>query len=274
MTKDFRIKQTQFLLPKILLTSFAGLVANCKIVWLKNFVIRKFIKTYNVNMAEACYSDASKYESFNDFFTRKLLPEARPMAQADFICPVDGVLSESGVIDRGKLIQAKGRDYTVQSLLATKEENLFSQGYFATFYLSPKDYHRIHMPIDGTVTKTVYLPGKLFSVQPATQRSISKLFAQNERVVIYFDTPKGKMVMVLVGALIVGKIATSWHGEFKRKDHKQTLIHDLIHLKQGEEVGYFKLGSTVILLLSPDSINKSAPLLKANQEVKLFQSLG
>lgn len=273
MTKDEKIKYIQLLLPKVALSWIAGIFANSKIKWLKNFIIRAFIKKYGVNMSEALYSSPSAYASFNDFFIRQLQKEARPFTESYLVSPVDGIISEAGNIKEGLLMQAKGKTYTLQSLLGTEEFNNFFNGYFATFYLSPKDYHRIHMPLDGIAKKTIYIPGKLFSVQPATQKLIPNLFAQNERVVIYFDTPKGEMIMVLVGAVIVGKIATTWTGEFIRSKTKKILQHNPISLKQGDEVGYFKLGSTVILLLSKDTIDNKLISIQQNIPVNVFQKL-
>jgi phosphatidylserine decarboxylase len=267
----------QYMIPKFALTVFAGFVADLEISWLKNFIIHQFIKQYQVNMAEALEVNPERYPSFNAFFIRKLNPKARPLVPSELICPVDGILSETGRIQQGQLLQAKGRTYTLSALLDedVAHPHTCLNGYFSTFYLSPKDYHRIHMPIDGKVTKMIYLPGKLFSVQPATVRMIPELFAKNERVVVYFDTPKGELVMVLVGATIVGKIATAWHGEFKRSVSKQVFDYTAqnITLKQGEEMGYFKLGSTVILLLESQPIPNDAPLLQANTPVKLYQKL-
>lgn len=277
MKKNYIHTWFQYLLPKFALTVIAGFFADLQLTWLKNFLIRHFIKLYHVNMTEALHTNPEHYPNFNAFFIRKLNPNARIKLDAEFISPVDGVLSETGRIQQGQLLQAKGRTYTLSSLLdePTNHPHRCLNGYFSTFYLSPKDYHRIHMPIDGKVTKMVYLPGKLFSVQPATTRMIPSLFAKNERVVVYFDTPKGELIMVLVGATIVGKIATAWHGEFKRSVSKQTFDYtsQAIFLKQGEEMGYFKLGSTVILLLEPQAIPEHAPLLQAHSEVKLYQKL-
>jgi phosphatidylserine decarboxylase len=277
MINDYLKTLPQFLIPKRLLTIFAGFVADLKTPWLKNFVINHFIHQYTVNMSEAADPVPTNYACFNDFFIRKLSPTARLRESGDFICPVDGILSETGIIQQRQLLQAKGRSYSLESLLDASPQhvNHLLNGYFSTFYLAPKDYHRIHMPIDGKVKKMVYLPGKLFSVQLATTRIIPELFAKNERVVVYFDTPKGEMIMVLVGATIVGKISTSWHGEFKRSNHKQIFDYssENIQLKQGDEMGYFKLGSTVIILLEPQFIAPDAPLLKSNTVVKLYQKL-
>lgn len=277
MINDYLKTFPQFIIPKRLLTLFAGLVADIKTPWLKNFVIQRFIQQYAVNMSEAADPIPTNYACFNDFFIRKLAPTARVRAANELISPVDGILSETGAIKERQLLQAKGRTYTLEALLdeSSSQVEKWLNGYFSTFYLAPKDYHRIHMPIDGKVKKMVYLPGKLFSVQLATTRIIPELFAKNERVVVYFDTPKGEMIMVLVGATIVGKIATTWHGEFTRTKHRQIFDYssENIFLKQGEEMGYFKLGSTVILLLEPQDIPTHSPLLQPNTIVKLYQKL-
>lgn len=238
------------LLPKQLLTCLAGIGADVKIPWIKNTLIKQFIKHYRVNMQEALDPNPTHYATFNDFFIRKLNPTVRTLEHASLICPVDGSISEYGTIESGQLLQAKGRYYTVQDLIQSEEHaRAFNQGKFITLYLSPKDYHRIHMPIKGTVKSVTYIPGSLFSVQPKTTQCIPQLFARNERVVVLFDTPLGSMAMVLVGATIVGKIAVSWHGEFKRAKVMQTFSYPTpITLEQGQEMGYFKLGSTVILL--------------------------
>ena len=241
-----------YCLPKKALSFFAGCVANVTNKPIKNFIIQQFIKTYQVNMQEALIEDPLTYTCFNDFFIRHLKPECRPLAQAMVISPVDGCVSEIGEIAQGQLIQAKGHNYSVEEFLGCDEwiASQFVDGQFATLYLSPKDYHRIHMPIDATLKSMTYIPGALFSVQPATTQMIPKLFARNERLVVFFDTVLGPMVMVLVGATVVGTIGTSWQGELKRSKKSYTTDYDGITFKQGEEMGYFKLGSTVVLLFA------------------------
>ena len=254
MLKDYVKTAPQFLLPKKTLTQWVGLLANIKTPGIKNRLIRLFIEKYNVDMSEAQKEDPEDFVNFNEFFIRYLKPELRPLAKAKVVSPVDGALSEFGLINEGQIIQAKGHYYTVNELLAGEEQlsQHFMRGSFATFYLSPKDYHRIHMPMDALLTKMVYVPGKLFSVQPATVRIIPQLFARNERLVAFFDTAQGFMAMVLVGATIVGAIGTRWQGEMKRSRGKQSFdfTEKDIHAQQGEEMGYFKLGSTVVLLFS------------------------
>jgi phosphatidylserine decarboxylase len=244
----------QYLLPKGALTNFAGRVAGAKGGSKTTWLIRWFVAKYNVNMAEAANSDIASYHSFNEFFTRALKPEARPLAKADFLCPVDGRISQFGAIDDDQIFQAKGHRFSTTALvggdaaLAAK----FRHGSFANLYLSPRDYHRIHMPCDGRLTRMIYVPGSLFSVSPTAARGIPGLFARNERVVCVFDTANGPFVLVLVGATIVGSMATVWHGVVnppRHADVKEWTYDDQhIVLKKGEEMGRFLLGSTVVML--------------------------
>ncbi|KTD17960.1 archaetidylserine decarboxylase [Legionella jordanis] len=247
----------QYFLPKQALTRLAGLLANVRAPAVKNLLIRRFVQQYQVNMNEACEQNIENYPCFNDFFIRMLKPGTRPIADAEIVSPVDGIVSELGSIKKGQILQAKGRYYTVEQLLACNNSlsEQFINGRFATLYLSPKDYHRVHMPMDAVLKEMVYVPGKLFSVQPTTARVIPHLFARNERLVSLFDTKAGLMAMVLVGATIVGAIGTRWQGELKRSRRKQYFnytgpeqINTQVH--QGEEMGYFKLGSTVVLLFA------------------------
>lgn len=257
MVYDYLKTLPQWLLPKRLLSWFAGRLANAKTVWLKSLLIRWFAKKYAVNMAEALEAELSQYPSFNAFFTRKLKPDCRPIASTVVVSPVDGIISERDALQQGELLQAKGRYYRVEELLSCSKEQaaLFENGQFMTIYLSPKDYHRIHMPIAGRLLGMQYVPGRLFSVQPSTVRVIPNLFARNERVVVWFDTPVGKMVMVLVGAVIVGSIGTTWHGDLPRESKPHTFDYTKEHiaLNKGDEMGYFKLGSTVVMLFEHDA---------------------
>lgn len=257
MPSDFLKTFPQFIVPKHALTAFAGVMAKIRVPAIKNHLITGFVDKYGVNMAEASEENPLNYACFNDFFIRHLKPECRPLAEAQVISPVDGVISELGNIENGQLLQAKGRYYSVDEFLACEPSlaQEFINGRFATLYLSPKDYHRIHMPMAGTLRKMIYVPGRLFSVQPATARTISKLFARNERLVVFFDTCRGLMAMVLVGATIVGAIGTSWHGDIKRQTKRQQFDYtdypsQQITLQQGDEMGYFKLGSTVVLMFA------------------------
>lgn len=277
MFKDNFVRGFHTILPKSALTCMAGCLGNVSSPFIKNFLIQQFIRTYEVNMAEACEPEAKGYTCFNDFFIRHLKAECRPLAKADIIMPVDGYVSEIGHIKEGLLLQAKGRYYTTTSLLACNESlsRHFNNGLFATFYLSPKDYHRVHMPVTGRLMQMIHIPGKLFSVQPATTRSIPMLFARNERLVVCFETTVGLMAMVLVGATIVGKIGTSWLGDLRRtKQIKQLPCDTSLTLKQGEEMGYFKLGSTVVLLFADRNRVSWINDIKPQAQIRFGQALG
>ncbi len=252
----------QHLLPKQALTRLAGLAAGSRGGALTTAAIRWFIGRYGVNMAEALNPDPGSYPSFNEFFTRPLKPGARPLAQAEWICPVDGAISQFGGIQGDRIFQAKGHDYTTAALLGGDAQlaRHFQGGHFATLYLSPRDYHRIHMPRAGRLLRMLHVPGALFSVNPATARGVPGLFARNERVVCVFDDPTAApgerpWVLVLVGATIVGSMATVWHGvvnpprpgsvrDWRYADQR-------IELAQGDEMGRFLLGSTVVMLMPP-----------------------
>ena len=244
----------QYLFPKQALTAFAGWVAGHKRGWVTTEIIRRFVLKYSVNMDEALNSDIASYATFNDFFTRALKPGARPIAQADLICPVDGAISQFGPISGDQIFQAKGHRYSTTALVGGDAglAAQFKDGSFATLYLSPKDYHRIHMPCDGRLTQMIYVPGDLFSVNPTTARGVPGLFARNERVVCVFASSRGPFVLVLVGATIVGSMATVWHGLVnppRLPDVKTWNYADQkIQLKQGDEMGRFLLGSTVVML--------------------------
>ncbi len=254
----------QYLLPKGALTNFAGRVANARCGSRTTALIRWFVGRYNVNMAEALDPDISHYQSFNEFFTRALRPDARPLADADFICPVDGRISQFGAIHDDQIFQAKGHNFSTTALVGGDAElaEQFRNGSYANLYLSPRDYHRIHMPCDGRLTRMIYVPGELFSVNPTTARGIPGLFARNERVVCVFETAHGPFVMTLVGATIVGSMATVWHGVVNppRSSHVREWQYDdqQIVLKKGEELGRFLLGSTVVMLFPKDVLNFNA----------------
>ncbi|MGL6029738.1 MAG: archaetidylserine decarboxylase [Legionella sp.] len=268
----------QYLIPKKGLTTLAGCIAAVTHEPTKNYLINSFIKKYGVDMSEALVEDPCSYACFNDFFIRKLKPECRPLAAADIISPVDGRVSELGPIEQGQIIQAKGRDYSVSELLACDAERtaVFNAGQFATLYLSPKDYHRVHMPVAGDLISMTYIPGALFSVQPTTARVVPKLFARNERLVLFFETKFGPMVMVMVGATIVGAIGTSWYGDLPRL--KKITTYDYaerpITLTQGEEMGYFKLGSTVILMFANGQELNWDASLAAGSAIRFGQAMG
>ncbi|RZL00517.1 MAG: phosphatidylserine decarboxylase [Rubrivivax sp.] len=245
---------SQYVLPKQALTAFAGRMAWVKGGALTTAFIRWFVGRYGVNMAEAANPDIVSYPTFNEFFTRPLKPGARPLAQADLLCPVDGAISQVGPIAGDQVFQAKGHHYSTQALVGGDAllAAQFQDGHFATIYLSPKDYHRIHMPCDGRLTRMIYVPGDLFSVNPATARGVPGLFARNERVVCVFETVHGPFVLTLVGATIVGSMATVWHGVVnppRTKDVREWRYTDQsIVLKKGDEMGRFLLGSTVVML--------------------------
>jgi phosphatidylserine decarboxylase len=244
----------QYLFPKQALTNFAGWVAGKERGALTTWIIRRFVAKYGVDMAEALDSDIASYPSFNEFFTRALKPGVRPIAQADLVCPVDGAISQFGVIEGDQIIQAKGHRYSTTALVggdATLAAQ-FAHGSFATLYLSPKDYHRIHMPCDGRLLRMIHVPGELFSVNPVTARGVPGLFARNERVVCVFESTRGPFVLALVGATIVGSMATVWHGVVnppRSGELREWHYADQhIMLRQGEEMGRFLLGSTVVML--------------------------
>jgi phosphatidylserine decarboxylase len=271
----------QYLLPKQLLTSLAGRFAGKASGNTTTSVIRWFVKKYQVNMAEALNPDISSYATFNDFFTRALKPGARPLAVAELICPVDGAISQFGGIKQDQIFQAKGHSYSTTTLVGGDSTLAaqFLNGSFATLYLSPKDYHRIHMPCDGTLKRMIYVPGDLFSVNPTTARGVPGLFARNERVVCVFDTVKGPFVLVLVGATIVGSMATVWHGQInppRLADVREWRYDDeLISLKQGDEMGRFMLGSTVVMLFPENRSNTLAfnPVWTAGGAIQLGQAM-
>ncbi|AXK39139.1 archaetidylserine decarboxylase [Crenobacter cavernae] len=249
--------QLQHLLPKLLITRLFGFVARQRAGALTQWMIRRFIARYDVNMAEAATHEPSAYASFNEFFTRALQPGVRPLAAAQLVCPVDGAISQFGRIERDQIFQAKGKSYSSSALLAggATLARQFDDGLFATIYLSPRDYHRIHMPCDGRLLQMSYVPGELYSVNPATACGVDDLFARNERVVCHFDSPHGPFALVLVGATIVGSMETVWHGVVNPPRSASVRHWDYrdqnITLKQGEEMGRFLLGSTVVLLF-PD----------------------
>jgi phosphatidylserine decarboxylase len=251
----------QYVLPKQALTSLAGRVAGAKGGAMTTRLIRWFVGKYGVNMAEAENADIESYSSFNEFFTRPLRSGVRPLADADFVSPVDGAISQFGTIDEHEILQAKGHKFTTAQLVGG-DENLaaqFAHGSFANLYLSPKDYHRIHMPCDGRLTRMIYVPGALFSVNPTTARGVPGLFARNERVVCVFESEQhGPFVMVLVGATIVGSMATVWHGVVNPPRLPQlcewSYADQQVVLRKGEEMGRFLLGSTVVMLFKKDTI--------------------
>ena len=227
----------------------------------KDWAIQDFIRRFGVDMSEAMQPDPTAYPSFNAFFTRALRSDARPLASGarDVACPVDGAVSQIGPIEAGRVFQAKGQSFTTLELLGgdAKAAAPFEHGQFVTLYLSPRDYHRIHMPLDGTLTRMIHVPGRLFSVNPPATRAVPRLFARNERVACLFDTPAGPMALVMVGALNVASIETVWAGEVTPPQRRRVQAWDYageIQLAKGAEAGRFNMGSTVILLFAKDRI--------------------
>ncbi|WP_313695574.1 archaetidylserine decarboxylase [Achromobacter mucicolens] len=262
--KDQLFLASQYLAPHHLVSRFFGYASDCREPAVKNWMISRFVRKYGVNMSEALQEDPLAYDCFNDFFTRALKDGARPLDEEPgaVVCPADGAISQMGAIEQGRIFQAKGHSYGLADLLGGDTERAapFQGGQFATIYLSPKDYHRVHMPVAGTLREMIHVPGRLFSVNPLTARNVPRLFARNERVVCIFDTEHGPMAVVLVGAMIVASIETVWAGlvtPYKRRI--KSVRYDAaarapIHLEKGAEMGRFKLGSTAIVLFGPDKI--------------------
>ena len=272
----------QYPLPQHLLSRLAGRLADSRIRWLKNLLIRAFVRAYRVNMDEALYPEVEDYPSFNAFFTRPLKDDARPLAAdpAAVLSPADGVLSAIGRIDHDRLFQAKGRDFSLQELLGGDEARAapFQGGEFATIYLSPQDYHRVHMPYSGTLKEMVFIPGRLFSVNQATTNHVPRLFARNERVACFFETDLGPMAVVLVGAMIVASIDTVWAGRVA-PGNRRVGVSDYserqppVHLVRGMEMGRFRLGSTVVMLFPPGTMGWSEQMAKRGK-VMMGQQMG
>ncbi len=271
----------QHILPQHLLSRCTGALADLRHpLWLKNWLIHIFIRQFKVDMAEAADPDPTSYASFNAFFTRPLREDARSPAEADVICPADGAISQLGDIRGGRIFQAKGQSFSTWELLGGDSERagLFADGRFATIYLAPRDYHRVHMPLAGRLTATSYIPGRLFSVNRVTAENVPRLFARNERLVCYFDTAAGPMAMILVGAMVVAGIETVWSGQVAPPTSEPVLcdyvaVPRVIELAQGEEMGRFKLGSTVILLFPKDAVEFDAAYV-AGAATRLGESLG
>ena len=247
----------QYLIPQHLLSNLMHRFARIEIVWLKNTFLRWFVKKYDVNLSEAQRGKIEDYKHINDFFTRSLKPGVRSLADATIISPVDGVVSQAGVVHFSRVLQAKGQSYSVQQLLADESSDQFEEGQFATIYLSPKDYHRIHMPFDGSLVSMKYVPGDLFSVNQKTAQKVDGLFARNERLICFFDTDFGEVVFILVGAIMVGSMEVVWEGRITPPYTKSVKEFDYrakdIKLVKGEEMGRFNMGSTVIIVLPKDA---------------------
>ena len=269
----------QYLMPKQALTAFAGWVAGSQWGSGTTGIINWFVKRYNVNMVEAANPDTASYKSFNEFFTRPLKASARPLAAAAYVSPVDGAISQCGPIDGDQVFQAKGHSYSTRALVGGDAALAaqFQDGEFATLYLSPRDYHRIHMPCAGRLTRMVYVPGDLFSVNPTTARGVPGLFARNERVVCVFEGAHGPFVMVLVGATIVGSMATVWHGVVNppRPGLVREWTYEMgsISLAQGEEMGRFLLGSTVVMLF-PKGVMQFNPDWTPTRPIVMGEAMG
>ncbi|WP_036773363.1 archaetidylserine decarboxylase [Photorhabdus australis] len=261
-----------YLLPKQGLTNLAGWFANKKAGWLTQLAIKAFARIYKVNMNEAKSPEFSAYTTFNEFFIRPLKDDVRPIISEEhqLALPADGVISQLGHIRADQILQAKGHYYTLEALLAGNYQlaEIFRDGQFVTTYLSPKDYHRVHMPCDGLLKEMIYVPGALFSVNPLTAANVPNLFARNERVICLFDTQFGPMIQILVGATIVGSIEMTWcgtvtpprEGIIKRWTYPEAGTTGAIAFKKGEEMGRFKLGSTVINLFAPNQVQLAGHL--------------
>jgi phosphatidylserine decarboxylase len=268
----------QYVLPQHALSRLVLAATRVRMPWFKNLLTRGFLRLFSVDMSEATETDPYRYGSFNEFFTRALRAEVRPIdADPEKIAsPVDGMVSECGAIDNDRLLQAKGRQYTLDELLARQPwARSFEGGSFATLYLAPYNYHRIHMAVRGTLRDTVYVPGRLFSVNSATARHVPRLFARNERVLTLFDTEFGQFAVVMVGALNVGSMATVWAGDITPAAHRVVtrIPCPAVTLDKGAELGRFNMGSTVILLFEPKRAEWH-PLLRAGSVVQLGQAIG
>tara|TARA_B100000401_G_scaffold56909_1_gene33053 strand:+ start:432 stop:1286 length:855 start_codon:yes stop_codon:yes gene_type:complete len=273
----------QYVVPKKLISKMIGVLARSEIVFIKNTFIKTFQMMYDVNMQEACNEDGSSYPSFNSFFVRSLKPECRPIDKNinSVISPVDGSVSQLGNVKSGKLIQAKGMYFNLLEFLGNNKPiyEKMKEGMFSTFYLSPKDYHRVHMPLDGKLREMIYLPGKLFSVNSTTSKRVKNLYSKNERLVCIFDTVRGPMVVVLVGAMIVSGITVNWEDEnIFNKGKIQKLMYPTIgkgsvSLKKGDEVGRFMLGSTVVVCFGMNKIHWEDEI-SIGSVIKMGQSVG
>jgi phosphatidylserine decarboxylase len=268
----------QYVLPQHGLSRLVLAATRVRMPWFKNLLTRGFLRLFSVDMSEATETDPYRYGTFNEFFTRALRAESRPIdADPDTIAsPVDGMVSECGAIDHDRLLQAKGRQYTLDQLLARQPwARSFAGGSFATLYLAPFNYHRIHMAVRGTLRDTVYVPGRLFSVNSTTARHVPRLFARNERVLTLFDTEFGQFALVMVGALNVGSMATVWAGDITPAARRVVtpIAGPAVTLDKGAELGRFNMGSTVILLFEAKRAQWH-PLLRAGSVVQLGQAIG
>ena len=269
----------QYLLPQHLLSALMYRLTRLRYRPLKNLIIRGFVRHFRVDMGESMEPDATAYETFNHFFTRELRPDARPLPEAPdaVLCPADGTLSQLGKIARGRIFQAKGRDFSLVELLGGREDwaRAFEGGGFATIYLSPRDYHRVHMPLTGDLREMIHVPGRLFSVNPITTALVPRLFARNERVACLFESEAGPMAVILVGAIFVGSMETVWAGQVTPRTSagKSPGEGTTFRLDRGSEMGRFNMGSTVILLFPPDRVAWD-PSLAAGDPVRVRQHIG
>ncbi len=271
----------QYILPHHTLSKWMSKLTHCETKWWKNLFIKQIIAHYGVNMSEALEQDINAFSSFNHFFTRELLPDARPLTAVTkaIASPADGAVSQAGPITEGRIFQAKGKSFTVTDLLGGSEERAkpFINGVFTTIYLSPKDYHRLHMPLSGTLKEMVHVPGRLFSVNTSTTRSVPRLFARNERVVALFDTEAGPMALILVGAIFVSSIETVWHGVVSPPTISSVRTWQYEEnapvLNIGEEMGRFNMGSTIIVLFGQDAAAWSNDFT-ADKVVKMGEQIG
>lgn len=283
--KDKLFIAFQYAVPQHLLSHLVGWFAETRITWIKDLFISKFIQQFNVNMDEAERQTPDAFENFNDFFTRELKPGARPINDNSnaIVSPADGAISQLGSIENGRVFQAKGHDYSLIELLGgqSKTADAFMGGQFATIYLSPKDYHRLHMPVTGTLREMIYVPGDLFSVNQTTAENVPRLFSRNERVVAIFDTELGPMSLVLVGAMIVAGIETTWAGRITPFDRKVRSIRyptkgesqQPLIIEKGEEMGRFFLGSTIVMCFAKDKIHWLEDMT-AERPLRLGESIG
>ena len=267
----------QYVLPQHALSRLLGAVADSRQRHLKQLLIKAFVAAYGVDLSEAIGESADDYSSFNDFFTRRLRPDARPIAEApgQIVSPADGTVSQAGVIRNGSLLQAKGHEYAVADLLGNTDfAHSFTDGSFATIYLAPYNYHRVHAPCDARLAATLEVPGRLFSVNSVTERHVHGLFARNERLVLHLDTDFGACALVLVGAMIVGRIAVAWpDGPTSPYRRRQLQTPSGVAFERGDEVGAFMLGSTVVALFPPGTV-ELARHVQAGASIKMGEPLG
>ncbi len=274
---SFLLKTAETLTPFTTLTSLSAKLTDVPMGKFTQFLIKNFIKTFKINLDEIANTDITSYKTFNDFFIRQLKPELRPIDKDCIaVCPTDGTIGQAGQITAGRLIQAKGIDYSLKALIGgdEKDSKLFENGKYACIYLSPANYHRIHMPIDGKLLKTVHIPGKLFPVGKRNISNMPDLYTANERLVCFFETSIGTICVVMVGAALVGSISTSWSGKIDRRVGLEikSYENDNIRYSRGDEIGYFKYGSTVITLWNENG-GDIAKELQENLPVKMGRSM-